>query len=87
MQQGNPLAGITFDQTSGIICEKCKNNTFSEAYLLRKVSKFLLASNSDKDQVIPVPVFQCTKCKHVNREFLPSGLYETSETEGPESSK
>jgi len=76
MQQSNPLAGITFDQTSGIVCEKCSNDTFSEVYLLRKVSKFLIATSSDKDQVIPVPVFECAKCHHVNKEFLPFGLKE-----------
>lgn len=73
MQQ-NPLAGLRFDQTTGVVCEKCGNNTFSEVLLLRKVSKFLLAANSDKDQVIPVPTFSCVKCNHVNNEFLPEGL-------------
>lgn len=74
MQQQNPLAGIRFDQTTGVVCENCKGNVFSEAYILRKVSKFLVASTSDKDQVIPVPVFYCVKCSHVNKEFLPEGV-------------
>ena len=73
-QQQNPLAGIRFEQTSGVICEKCQGNTFSEGYILRKVSKFLIASSSDKDQVIPVPVFYCIKCGHVNQEFLPDAV-------------
>jgi hypothetical protein len=73
MQQ-NPLAGITFEQTSGVICEQCNNTTFSEAYMLRKVSKFLVATASDKDQLIPIPVFQCAKCGHINNEFLPEAL-------------
>jgi hypothetical protein len=73
MQQ-NPLAGIRFEQTTGVICEKCQNKTFNESYMLRKVSKFLLASSSEKDQLIPIPVFQCAKCGHVNNEFLPEAL-------------
>ncbi len=79
--QNNPLAGITFGQTSPIVCEKCNNSTFSEVYILRKVSKFLLASNTDKDQLIPVPLFACAKCNHVNKEFMPLGLQEESTEE------
>lgn len=70
----NPLAGIRFEQTTGIICEECSNNTFTETYLLRRVSKFLVATQSSKDQLIPIPVFQCSKCAHVNSEFMPEAL-------------
>jgi len=83
MQQQNPLAGIRFDQTAGVVCEECKSSVFSEAYILRKVSKFLVASASDKDQVIPVPTFYCVKCGHVNKEFLPEGvILEKAEKDG-----
>jgi Zn ribbon nucleic-acid-binding protein len=70
----NPLAEVRFEQTSGVVCENCNYHAFSEAYLLRKVSKFLVAANSNKDQIIPVPVFHCVKCGHVNKEFLPEGF-------------
>jgi hypothetical protein len=45
---------------------------------LRKVSKFLVATTSDKDQLIPVPTFYCVSCKHVNKEFSPLGIEEES---------
>jgi hypothetical protein len=80
MQQQNPLANVRFDQTTGVVCEKCGSNLFTEGLYLRKVSKFLVATNSDKDQVIPVPTFFCVKCKHVNKEFSPLGMEE--ETKG-----
>jgi hypothetical protein len=73
MQQANPLSSLRYDQTTGVVCEKCSNNIFSEGLMLRKVSKFLVATTSNKDQVIPVPVFYCVECKHVNKEFLPEG--------------
>jgi hypothetical protein len=76
MQQQNPLANVRFDQTTGVVCENCSGKIFTEGLLLRKVSKFLVASNSDKDQVIPVPTFYCVKCQHVNKDFLPNGLEE-----------
>jgi len=79
MQQQNPLANIRFDQTTGVVCESCGNNTFNETMFLRKVSKFLVATTSDKDQLIPVPTFSCAKCNHVNKEFRPAG-HEEAET-------
>jgi hypothetical protein len=78
MQQQNPLSNIRFDQTSGVVCEKCGGSIFSEAMYLRKVSKFLVATTSDKDQLIPVPTFYCVSCKHVNKEFSPLGIEEES---------
>jgi hypothetical protein len=80
MQQQNPLANVRFDQTTGVVCENCGNTVFTEGLYLRKVSKFLVAATSDKDQVIPVPTFYCVKCKHVNKEFSPIGMEE--ETKG-----
>lgn len=76
MQQNNPLAGIRFDQTTGVVCSNrlCGCKTFTEVLYLRKVSRFLLGVNTDKDQIIPVPAFACSKCGNVNSEFLPEGL-------------
>lgn len=79
MQQQNPLANVRFDQTTGVVCENCSGKIFTEGLLLRRVSKFLVASTSDKDQVIPVPTFYCVYCKHVNKDFLPGGLEEEEE--------
>lgn len=81
MQQQNPLANVRFDQTTGVVCEKCGSNVFTEGLYLRKVSKFLVAATSDKDQVIPVPTFYCVKCKHVNKEFSPVGMEEETKPE------
>lgn len=67
------LSQIRFEQTSGMVCEKCHSMLFSEAYILRIVSRFLVPS-ANKDQVIPVPVFYCINCNHVQKEFLPPGV-------------
>jgi hypothetical protein len=81
MQQRNPLENIRFDQTTGVVCENCGSNIFSEAMYLRKVSKFLIASSSDKDQVIPVPTFYCVNCNHVNKEFTPFGIEDENKSD------
>ncbi len=66
--------GIKLEQTSGLLCESCGNNTFREAVMIRKVSRFLSPSASGKDEPLIVPVFTCTKCDQVVTEFLPEAL-------------
>lgn len=57
------------EQTSGILCEECNHPFFKASVILRKVSRFL--TGTDKDAIIPIQVFACAKCNHVNKEFLP----------------
>jgi len=38
--------------------------------MLRKASKFL--TGTAQDALIPIPVFACGKCGHVNKDFLPA---------------
>lgn len=68
---------ISLDKTTPISCNKCQHDVFVEGVMLRKVSKFL--SGTDKDGLIPIPVFSCQKCHHINMEFLPSQLQQTNE--------
>ena len=67
-------------KTTPIKCEECGNQTFIEATMLRRVSRLLLGE--PKDGILPIPVFTCSKCGHVNKEFLPKGVSnETEETQ------
>ena len=63
---------LDFSQTTSITCEKCKGQLFKEVMLIRKASRFV--TNAPQDSYVPVPVFACTKCEHVNDEFLPPML-------------
>ena len=63
---------ISLDKTTGVTCDSCKNNIFQEGVMLRKASRFL--TGTSQDALIPIPVFTCTKCGHVNDEFLPAQL-------------
>jgi len=67
-----PGLNISLDQTKGVKCEKCSNETFQDAFLLRKASRLL--TGTAQDALIPIQVFACTKCGHVNEEFLPMQL-------------
>jgi hypothetical protein len=60
---------VSFDQTNPITCEKCEGEVFVPAFLLRKVSA--LVSPSGKDTVLPLQLFACISCNHINEDMLP----------------
>jgi hypothetical protein len=55
--------------STGIKCEKCGCQVFTEGYLMRKISKLLVGSPSDI--MVPYPVFSCRDCGHINEEQKP----------------
>jgi uncharacterized Zn finger protein len=63
---------ISLDKTIATSCDECGNEVFQEGVLLRKASRFL--TGTAQDAIIPIPVFACSKCGHVNEEFLPKNL-------------
>jgi hypothetical protein len=68
----NTRINISLDKTLPMYCEKCEHNIFTEGVLLRRVPKFF--SGTPEDSILPIPVFYCAKCGHVNSEFLPPSL-------------
>ena len=67
IKDGQPQQTIDMSQTSSVKCEKCENSTFKQTLLIRKMSA--LVSPSGQETVIPIGVFACEKCGHVNAEF------------------
>ena len=72
MNQPQQHLNISLDKTTGIKCDECKNEVFQEGVMLRKASRFL--TGTAQDALIPIPLFACSKCGHVNDEFLPMQL-------------
>ena len=62
---------IDLSQTTEEVCEKCGNNTFVQVYQMRKLSALL--SPTGQEAMIPIQVFACAKCGHINQGFLPKG--------------
>ena len=58
---------IDFSKTSQIKCEACGSSTFKQTLLLRKMSA--LVAPGGQETIIPMQVFACEKCGHVNKEF------------------
>ena len=75
MSQEQIKLNISLDKTQEITCDKCGHTVFQEGLMLRKASKFL--TGTTQDALIPLPVFSCAKCGHVNTEFLPEPLKPT----------
>ena len=70
MSQEQINMNITLDKTSGVSCDECNNEVFIEGVMLRKASRFI--TGTAQDAMIPIPVFACSKCGHVNKDFLPA---------------
>ena len=77
MSQEQMNLNITLDKTTGMSCDKCNNEVFIEGVMLRKASRFI--TGTAQDAMIPIPVFACSKCGHVNEEFIPLQLRNKSE--------
>ena len=66
-KDGQVTQTIDVSQTTSIQCEKCENPTFKQTLLIRKVSALISADG--QEQYVPIAVFACEKCGHVNSEF------------------
>ena len=69
MNKEQPQMNIDLNQTTAEVCEKCENATFVQVYRMRKLSALL--SPAGQESMIPIQVFACAKCGHINKGFLP----------------
>jgi len=67
--QPNSKVKLNMSDLKDIICENCEGKIFREATMFKKLSALL--SPTGKEQVIPIPVFRCDDCGHINAGFLP----------------
>ena len=66
-KNGQMQEQIDFSKTSQIQCEYCGGSTFKQTLLLIKMSA--LVAPGGQETIIPMQVFACDKCGHVNKEF------------------
>lgn len=60
---------IDINQTTPVTCDECGDTRFEQQLILRKASGLL--TGTGQTSYIPIPVFACAQCGHVNVEFLP----------------
>jgi|TARA_R110001583_G_scaffold4580_1_gene26261 hypothetical protein len=63
-----PQMKIDLSQTVPQLCEKCQNDTFVQVYQMRKLSALL--SPNGEEAMIPIQGYACSKCNHINKEFM-----------------
>jgi len=66
-QKPRQQPNIDLSKATDMVCEKCGNNTFKQTTLLKRMSA--IVSPNGKDTIIPIVVFACESCLHVNEEF------------------
>ena len=66
-KNGQMQEQIDFSKTTEIKCDACGCSTFKQTLLLRKMSA--LVAPGGQETIIPMQVFACEKCGHVNKEF------------------
>ena len=63
---------VTISDTEAVKCEKCGGEVFTQGFMMRRVSPIL--TGDGRPGIIPIPVFVCDKCGHVNSEFIPEEI-------------
>lgn len=71
MPPQGPNIKITEDDMNPVYCDKCRHDLFQVMYFIRKVkgARMALKGGPNKDQIIPIQVFACGNCGHVNDEL------------------
>ena len=73
-KDGQMQQQIDISKTTPIQCESCNGSTFKQTLLLRKLSS--LVSPNGQETIVPMSVFACEKCGHVNSDFADVGATE-----------
>ena len=60
---------VDFNQTTPVLCEECGSPYFRQTLVIRQVSGILTGQR--EPSFVPIPVFSCDKCGHVNEAFQP----------------
>ena len=66
------LSNVDLTHATTLECEECKCKGFKQTLMLKKLSALL--SPNGQESMIPVAVFACEKCSHINKEFLDADI-------------
>ena len=64
---GASMQNVDLTHATTMECEKCKCKAFKQTLMLKKLSP--LVSPNGQEAIVPVTVFCCESCGHVNSEF------------------
>ena len=61
---------LDLSQADTVLCEKCGNGLFIQSFFLKKISA--LMSPTGQEAIIPVQVYSCGNCGHINSKLNPT---------------
>ena len=70
----NQQLNLDISQTVPVKCDECGGIYFEQVLHIRRASGLLTGQAKPSD--VPIPVFACKSCGHVNSEFQPRELGE-----------
>jgi len=65
-------ANVDLSNSTAYVCEECGHDVFTTVFKLRQIPAII--SPSGEEMLVPIQAFACTKCGHINKEFLPKDL-------------
>ena len=64
---GNPTDTVDLTHAKTLQCDECESVAFRQSMMLKRLSS--LVSPTGQEAIVPVAVFACETCGHVNEEF------------------
>ena len=68
MQQPEMRLNVNLKECKNIFCDNCSHTFFNTTFLIKEVSPVL--SPTGEEMILPVQIFSCASCNHVNEGFL-----------------
>tara|TARA_B100000287_G_C20144773_1_gene587725 strand:- start:98 stop:337 length:240 start_codon:yes stop_codon:yes gene_type:complete len=62
------LSSLDMSHAKTLECESCSCKAFKQTLMLKKMSA--LISPTGQETIVPVGVFACEACGHINKEFV-----------------
>jgi hypothetical protein len=72
------LTQSQIENAKNVTCEKCSCEIMKQAFIIKSISGLL--TGDGKETFVPVPIFVCNECNHVNSIFVKDLKIKTKET-------
>ncbi len=64
----NQNINIDLNNVENMKCDECESETFTPAFIIKHLSA--LVSPTGKETMVPIQIFKCSDCNHINEKFL-----------------
>jgi len=68
-QQQQQQLKVNINEAENVTCEECDNKYFTPTVMIKKLSP--LVSPTGEETLVPIQLFKCNSCSHINKGFLP----------------